>query len=142
MKKNKTSMKNTKKSKVKNGKPFQIVNYGKFYFIALLICTTVITVPLGLVWKQVYITRLSLKYDSLKAKTMVLNKEMVALNLEIKQLSNTERIENIARNSLDLNYPTSQEIIIVRSEKKKNKRLMLRSPFWALLKKSIELEKG
>jgi cell division protein FtsL len=130
------------RTKAKRSKVVQTFHYLKYYILALIICTAVITIPLALVWKQAYITSVSLKFDSLKDSTAVLHKEIVALNLTLKQLSSTERIERIARESLKLDYPSSEEIVIVHSEKKKRIHFLPNSPFWAVLKKSIELEKG
>jgi cell division protein FtsL len=138
----KYSAKKKLRTKAQKSKVVQFFHYVKFYILVLMICTAVITIPLALVWKQAYITSVSLKYDSLKDSTAVLQKEIVALNLALKQLSSTERIESIARKSLKLDYPSSEEIVIVYSEKKKRIRFLPNSPFWAVLKKSIELEKG
>jgi hypothetical protein len=59
-----------------------------------------------------------------------------------EQLSGTERIEQIAEESLGLDYPSSKEIVVVRHKKKKEKSFILSSPFWTVLKKSITPEKG
>lgn len=69
--------------------------------------------PLLLVWKQVYINSVSMKME-LKSDTLATcAKEIAALRLEYEHLSSNERIERIARSSLGLDYPTSDQIVIV-----------------------------
>ena len=81
-------------------------------------------------------------HDSLKDSLAVLNKEIAALNIKVEQLSRTERIETIARESLRLDYPSSKEIVVVRPEKKDQKGFILDSSFWAVIRKSLKPEKG
>lgn len=118
---------------------FPVVRY--FIYVAILV-TIFVMFPLSLVWKQVYITTISLRQDALKDSLAVLQKEVSTLTIMAEQLSSTERIEQIAEESLGLDYPSSKEIVVVRPKKKKEKSFILSSPFWTVLKKSITPEKG
>ncbi len=89
-----------------------------------------------------YITTVSLNYDSLEDSIAVLNKEVVELSLIAKKLSNPKRIENIVKKSLELDYPSSNEIVIVRPEKKKLTNLFWDSHFWLIIKKSLTSRSG
>jgi len=118
---------------------FPVVRY--FIYAAILV-TIFVMFPLSLVWKQVFITTISLRQDALKDSLAVLQKEVSTLTIMAEQLSSTERIEQIAEESLGLDYPSSKEIVVVRPKKKKEKSFILSSPFWTVLKKSITPEKG
>jgi cell division protein FtsL len=69
--------------------------------------------PLLLVWKQVYITDTSLKLNAMADTLASLEKQVAALRLTRERLSSTERIELFARNALQLDYPSSDQIVIV-----------------------------
>ena len=69
--------------------------------------------PLLLVWKQVYITDTSLKLNAMADTLASLEKQVAALRLTRERLSSTERIEQLARNVLQLDYPSSDQIVIV-----------------------------
>lgn len=114
----------------------------KYFVLTVLIISTIIIIPLTLVWKQVYINNASVHFDSLKDSLDVLHKEVAALNIVAEQLSSTERIERIANKSLGLDYPLFKEIVIIRPMPKKEKIFVFDSPFWAVIKKSISSEKG
>jgi cell division protein FtsL len=79
--------------------------------VALL--AVLISGPLLLVWKQVYINSVSMKMDQKSDSLALCAKEIAALRLECEHLSSNERIERIARSSLGLDYPTSEQIVIV-----------------------------
>lgn len=121
------------------GRLFPVVRY--FIYAAILV-TIFVMFPLSLVWKQVYINTISLRQDALKDSLAVLQKEVSTLTIMAEQLSSTERIEQIAEESLGLDYPSSKEIVVVRPKKKKENSFILSSPFWTVLKKSITPEKG
>ena len=120
-------------------KCFSIFNH---YIFILIIIASIIAIPLTLVWKQVYITNASVYSYSLKDSLDVLNREIAELNILAEQLSCTERIERIAKNSLNLDYPEFEKIILIRSVNKEKRKIVFDPPFWAVLRRSIDPEKG
>jgi cell division protein FtsL len=69
--------------------------------------------PLLIVWKQVYITDSSLKLNGMADTLSSLEKQTSSLRLIRERLSSTERIEQFARNTLQLDYASSDQIVIV-----------------------------
>ena len=84
------------------------------FFVALLMA--VCSVPLGIVWKLVYFSGASLRQSVLNERRAVLQKEKVRLSLVVERLSASSRIESIARRDLGLEYPTSDQIVVIRIE--------------------------
>jgi cell division protein FtsL len=99
--------------------------------------------PLGVVWKQVYITQSSVRQEHLSDSLAVLKKQATQLRLSIEKLSSSTRIESIARKSLGLEYPGANRIVIVKSR-------AIQAPlvaadtnnYMAILKRSIVRGKG
>lgn len=135
--KTRKSLRTTKKDK--KIKVFDVV---KYFIIAVSIIVLLIMLPLTLVWKQVYINSSSISFESLRDSIEVLHKKHARLNIRAEQLSQTARIEKIAREQLDLDYPASKEIVVIRFLPKKGKKFVLDTPFWAVLKRSLTLKKG
>lgn len=81
--------------------------------IGVGLITLLISGPLLIVWKQVYITDTSLKLNAMADTLSSLEKQAAALKLTRERLSSTERIEQFARNTLKLDYPSSDQIVIV-----------------------------
>ncbi len=127
------------RTNLKGGSLFSFLRY---YLLFIIAGSLVVTVPLALVWKQSHITQVSLRYDSLQDSLAVLNKKTTTLHVRAKQLSNAERIETIAQSALGLTYPKSEAIIIMPSEKKGPIRFLSKSPFWTMIKKSIQAQRG
>lgn len=95
-------------------------------------------VPLLVVWKQVYINNVSIRYTALCDSLVVLNKEATSLKLISERQWATERIESIARNRLGLEYTTSDQIVIVNPDANPQVQPAIGgSGFFAVLKKSI-----
>lgn len=138
--KNDTNQRPEKKIMVAAGERF--VGFVKYITTVAVLVALVIILPLSLVWKQVYITRASMQYDSFKDSLAVLNREIASLSIRAEKLSSTGRIEAIAKERLQLDYPLSPEIVVVRPEKKQRKNFALRSTFWTVLRKSLTAEKG
>ena len=82
--------------------------------LGIAVLAVVISGPLLLVWKQVCINSLSLKMDRTADTLAVRAKEIASLRLRCEYLSSNERIERIARSSLGLEYPSSEQIVIVK----------------------------
>jgi len=120
----------------------RFVGFIKYIITVAVLVAVIVMLPLSLVWKQVYITRTSMQYDSLKDSLAVLNREIAVVSFRAEKLSSTGRIETIAKERLQLDYPLSPEIVVVRPEKKQRKAFALKSTFWTVLRKSLTAEKG
>lgn len=97
-----------------------------------------ITGPLLVVWKQVYITGTSLCMEKITDSLVVLTKEITRLRLQGERLASTERIERIARQACSLDYPFSDQIVIITlPNKKKTMPSALPREFMAFLKRSL-----
>lgn len=109
--------------------------------VALLLL--VISGPLFTVWKQVYINETSLKLNAMSDSIIVLEKKIAALKFSTERLSSTERIEKLAREQLQFEYPSSNQIVIVRIPTDHPKS-WLESPrdIFAFLRKTITKEQG
>lgn len=81
--------------------------------LGIAIVSALITGPLLMVWKQVYITSTSLKLEKMSDSLTGYAKEITRLRLKAERLSSNERIEHIARSSLGLDYPVSDQIVII-----------------------------
>ncbi|MBN1980313.1 MAG: cell division protein FtsL [Chitinivibrionales bacterium] len=95
----------------------QWMNPMHFLLIVAFCIGLAILIPLTQVWKQSYITQISLRQQSLKDSCAQLSSQLKALTLEAAELSKNERIEAIAVNKLHLVYPMSSDIIIICSRK-------------------------
>jgi cell division protein FtsL len=70
--------------------------------------------PLSIVWKQVYINELSMRKKTLTEGIELLNREASRLQMVVERLSSTSRIESIARERLELDYPAAAQMVIVK----------------------------
>jgi cell division protein FtsL len=98
--------------------------------------------PLCIVWKQVYITQLSIRQKAVSDSVAVLSKQSAQLRLSIDRLSETGRIENIARGRLGLEYPQAGKIVIIRADVSSVKKTSGGGGFFAILRRSITGERG
>jgi cell division protein FtsL len=101
-----------------------------------------IALPLGVVWKQVYITQSSVLQNRLTDSLATLTKQAAQLRLSVEKLSSTSRIETIARQGLGLDYPSAGQIIIIKPGPEKNSKPESRNTYMAILKRSITRGKG
>ena len=92
----------------------------RFMVIGLVVLILVISGPLLLVTKQVYITDVSMRMNKLSDSLKVLNKEILILQLTCERLSSNERIAQFARTSRGLEYPSANQIVIVKMYDDKN----------------------
>jgi cell division protein FtsL len=86
--------------------------------IGILCVVVLIMWPMFMVWKQIYITNVSIRESALVDTLVVLTKEAATLRLYNEKLAGTQRIESIARAAMGLDYPTSDQIVVVRESKK------------------------
>jgi cell division protein FtsL len=104
--------------------------------------TLMVAVPLGIVWKQVYITQTSVRHDRLSDSLAILGKQMAQLRLNVEKLSSTSRIESIAREGLGLDYPTANQIVIIKQRQNKPQSSAAEGNYIAILRRSITRERG
>lgn len=83
----------------------------------MLFIVVMISGPLVLVWKQVYINSASLHMDSMRRSLDTLQKEITMLKLSSTRLSSADRIERIAREKLHLEYSSTSQIYVVHVPK-------------------------
>jgi cell division protein FtsL len=131
-------MSQKKKTKIKNTPVLGIRSMLGGITVLLL----VLVGPFLAVWKQVYINDASLRLDALEDSLAVINTDVAALQLQCEQLSQNERIEAFARTALDLEYPTSDQIIVVPESSKKYVYTKRTSDFWVSLWQSFFRDRG
>ena len=93
----------------------------RFRFMAMMVTVLALLVfgPLLLVWKQAYITSSSMRIEAMNDTLSAINKKIAALRLGRERLSSNERIESFARMALKLDYPSSDQIVIMPAGEKK-----------------------
>jgi cell division protein FtsL len=94
--------------------------------------------PLLAVWKQDSINTTSIALSD-KADTLsLLQKEIATLQFTYERYASTERIEKIAHEKLNLEYPLSSQIVIIRLEKQDNPKFAnVPKEFLVYLRKTI-----
>ena len=111
--------------------------------LGIVILGAAISGPLLLVWKQVYINSVSLKMERKNDTLTVLRREIAGLELQCQQLASNARIEGIARTSLGLEYPTSEQIVILKVSDTRHATVGgWTQNLLAFLKKSIRGDRG
>ena len=99
--------------------------------------------PLLLVWKQVYITSTSMHIDKMTRELANLSKETTELRLRCERLAANDRIERIARTSLDLDYPSSSQIVVIRvPQRNRLQQMQWPRELAAFIKRSLFGENG
>jgi cell division protein FtsL len=123
----------------KNASP--IIRF-RFVLVVVGAIALLIAGPLMMVWKQVYINTSSLKLDHAGDTLAILSRETAALKLTCEKLSSTGRIEQIAKSSLNLDYPSSSQIEIIEMTTKQERFFDPARRFLASLKKTILRDRG
>jgi cell division protein FtsL len=90
-----------------------IIKFRSLLF-GIIIVAVVISGPLLLVYKQVYITSTSKTIEKTNDSLLQNNRMLAELQLRCERLASNDRIERIARKSLDLEYPGAEQIVIVK----------------------------
>jgi cell division protein FtsL len=96
----------------------------------ILFAVLIATYPLIMVGTQVYITSAALKQESVADSIAVLRRETARLRMEVERLSSTGRIETICHGALGLEYPLSENIVIIGAVQD---RRQVRRSGWRLL---------
>jgi cell division protein FtsL len=110
---------------------------GIIAFVAVLVMG-----PLFLVWKQVYITEVSMKRSALADTLTILSKECAELRFAAEKLSSTGRIEFIAHERLGLEYPAAGQIVIIKQGETDGKQTVGEGNFIAILRRSLSHVRG
>jgi len=111
-------------------------------FIGILCVVILIIWPMFMVWKQIYITNVSIRESALSDSLIVLTKEAATLRLYNEKLCSTQRIESIARKAIGLEYPTSEQIVLIRESKRGGQGATGGSGFLALLLRTFSRARG
>jgi cell division protein FtsL len=113
------------------------------HVVVLALFVTVLAAgPLCIVWKQVYITQLSIRQNSVADSVSILSKHAAQLRLTVDRLSETGRIEVIAREKLNMEYPQASNIVIIGRDTPRKSKKLEKSGFFAILRRSITGERG
>jgi cell division protein FtsL len=107
-----------------------------------VVIAILIAMPLGIVWKQVYITQSSVRQNRFSDSLLVLTKQVSQLRLSVEKLSSTSRIESIARQCLNLDYPSAGQIVIMKQGRDKDTTPVAQNSYIAILRRSIVRGKG
>jgi cell division protein FtsL len=108
-----------------------------------IVCVVVLIAwPMFMVWKQIYITNVSLKESALADSLIVLTKEAATLRLYNEKLSGTQRIESIARKAIGLEYPTSEQIVVIRESRAGTRETPGGGGFLAILHRTFSRARG
>ncbi|MBD3346991.1 MAG: hypothetical protein GF401_18205 [Chitinivibrionales bacterium] len=131
------------KKKQQNTQKKEVVIRFRHVLAAITLVAASVLLPLFIVWKQVYITEASMKSKVYADSLVVLKQETERLRLTCENLVQSERIEKIAVNHLDLHYPPSNRITIIEPEGTPPKKSFMGGwEFFALIRKSLSQDKG
>jgi cell division protein FtsL len=108
----------------------------------ILFVVVLIIWPMFMVWKQIYITDVSIKESTLADSLTRLSKEAATLRMYNEKLAGTQRIESIARAAVGLEYPTSAQIVVIRETRKDLRRQEGGNGFLAILRRTFSRERG
>ena len=98
--------------------------------------------PLFTVWKQVYTRSASIRREALADSLAACNREILTLRLAAANLASTRRIENIARTSLGLDYPSSDRIVVLRQTDRTQGGIAGHFQFPAIIRRSLRQGRG
>jgi cell division protein FtsL len=105
-----------KKNSTKASSQQPILRFRPF-LIRIAFLLMVISGPLLIVWKQVYINNASIKLNKMSDSLNALRREIASLEIQCERYSSTDRIERFARENLQLEYPVSSQIVVVKTSK-------------------------
>ena len=108
----------------------------------ILFVVVLIIWPMFMVWKQIYITNVSMKESVLADSLIRLSKEAATLRMYNEKLAGTQRIESIVRAAVGLEYPTSAQIVVIRESRKDLGKQSGGSGFLAILRRTFSRERG
>jgi len=88
------------------------LKYSVFLFVAFVLMVVAITY----VWSHVQMTKLEYQVAEEMSKKERLLEDQRKLKLEMATLKSPQRIEAIAKSSLNLSYPERDQVIILKDE--------------------------
>jgi cell division protein FtsL len=110
--------------------------------VIAVVVAALITGPLLVVWKQVYLTKVSMKRAAISDTLTVLSKQAAQLRFMTEKLSSTSRIEAIAHERLGLEYPASGQIVIIKGRADDMRPSDRDNGFIAFLRRSLPGNRG
>jgi cell division protein FtsL len=110
----------------------------RYMVFGVLIVAVLISFPLFLVWRQAFITTSAVHQEKLADSLTTLNRQVLQLRGDVERFAAAERIERIARETLHLEYPVSQQIVIVRPDSRPQRAAIGSWHFFTVLRKSLE----
>ena len=116
--------------------PAPILRMRHLPLIAVVVAA-LITGPLLVVWKQVYLTKVSMKRAAISDTLTMLSKQAAQLRFMTEKLSSTSRIEAIAHERLGLEYPASGRIVIIKGRGRNAPTFDRADGFVAFLRRSL-----
>ena len=116
----------------------------RYVLFGVVAVTSVIAGPLLAIRKHVYLRNLAIKREALSDSLSSTSERLAHLRMEARDLSSPARIERIASRDLNMDYPKSDQIVIVesKSKKKKNSFKPFGSGIFALLRRSLGQSKS
>ena len=113
----------------------------RYVLAGIVIIAGVVLSPLLTVWKQAYIVGASLNQKELADSCAIITQRVAELRMTVQQLSTNERIERLAGEWLQLQYPPSDKIVLVYPDRQSGRHvfadLVENWKFFAVLKRSI-----
>lgn len=86
------------------------LKYSVFLFVAFVLMVVAITY----VWSHLQMTKLSYQIAEEMASKEQLLEDQRKLKLELATLKSPQRIEAIAKSSLNLSYPEKEQVIVIK----------------------------
>jgi cell division protein FtsL len=114
----------------------------RFVVIGSLVVMAAIAGPLLMIRKQVYVRNLAIRREQLADSLSVYSREAARLTIVAKQLSSPQRLEQIARDKLGMEYPSSAQITIVQPRAPSKARFLDAAGFFAFLRRSLAQSRG
>jgi cell division protein FtsL len=106
----------------------------------VLLVSLAIAGPLLTVRRQVYMRNLAIRCEQLTDSLQVSTSEIGPLLLRARALASAQRVERIAREKLNMDYPGPEQIVIVESRPARSRPLR-EGGIMALLRRSLGQER-
>lgn len=87
---------------------------GKAVLLSLTAAALLLVISLFHVWSQLRVFKLGYQLSQASAVHMGLSQENAQLRLEVATLKSPQRIEKVARETLGLNLPQPEQIIVIK----------------------------
>jgi cell division protein FtsL len=84
-----------------------IKRWAVWFVLATVLC-------LFYVWSRVQVVRLGYDVSKLKSEAEALNKQVSNLEIEIARLKSPARLEDVAKNMVNMKVPSAEQMILVK----------------------------